>query len=60
MMEQEANLKLGVKISPHDTTKMDTIHIINLQQMMVKQTELREHLGLPGPSIKPAHELSPE
>ena len=60
LMEQEANLKLGVKISPHDTTKMDTIHIINLQQMMVKQTELREHLGLPGPSIKPAHELSPE
>ena len=52
LLEQEANLKLGVRISPHDTTKLDMIHVINLQQMMVKQTELREHLGLPGATNK--------
>ena len=36
-----------MKVSPYDTTKLDMIHVINLQQMMVKQSELRENLNLP-------------
>ena len=51
LLEQERNSKLGIKISPHDTTKLDLIHIINLKQMMVKQNELRENLNLPNTSM---------
>ena len=48
LLAQETNTKLGMKVSPYDTTKLDMIHVINLQQMMVKQSELRENLNLPG------------
>lgn len=37
---------------------MDTIHIINLKQMMAKQTELRERLSLPGQSALRVHDPS--
>ena len=64
LLEQERNAKLGVKISPHDTTKLDLIHIINLKQMMVKQNELRENLSLPTSTMNtgannPTHESNP-
>ena len=35
---------------------MDTIHIINLQHLMLKQSELKEHMGLPSAPTHPAKE----